>query len=378
MNYDLDVEKTMLKESARNFFTKEVNSALIRELEQDENGYSKKIWKKMAQVGWMELTIPEKYGGFGGTFHDLCVVLEEMGYDAFDSPFFATAVLGTSALLNSGSEKQKSDFFPKIAQGDQIFTLAYMGADEPECASDIPVRAVIVDEGFVVDGTYLFVPYAHIADIIICAVRTGEPGEAGNRGVSLFAIARNTPGLSVTLLQTIANDKQCEVIFDKVILSKENLLGELNQGWSTLETVLRKAAVAKCAEMVGHARKALKMTVDYAKKREQFGRPIGSFQAVQHHCANMLTYLDTSALITHETCRLISRGLPCVKEAAMCKAWVSEANRKLIALGHQVMGGFGFIEEVDLQIYFRRSKAAEQQFGDGTFHREVVARQIDL
>lgn len=378
MNYDLGVEQKMLKESARNFFTKEMNSLRIRELEEDEKGYCQKIWKKMARIGWMGLTVPEDYDGAEATFHDLAVVLEEMGYAGYAGPFFATAVLGCSALLKAGSEQQKADLLPKLAQGNSIATLAYVGDGEPATASELPLRVDERGGDYVLNGTCMFVPYAHVADTLICAARSGDAGSGAEEGARLFLVKQGTPGLSVQVLQTMADDKQCEVVFTDVCLSRESLLGEAHCGWDLLQSVLREAAVAKCAEMVGGARKVLKLTIDYAKKREQFGRPIGSFQAIQHHCADMLTYLDTSALLTHQACSVIAAELPAERMAAICKAWVGEANRKLVGLGHQVMGGFGFMEEADLQIYYRRAKAAEQVFGDATYHREVLAAQMAL
>jgi len=373
MNYDLGVEQKMLKESARNFFTKEMNSALIREWEEDAKGYCPKIWKKMAQVGWMGLALPEAYEGAEGSFLDLSVVLEEMGYAGYLGPFFATVVLGASLLHKAASPEQKETLLPDLAMGKRLVTLAYGGAAEPEGPADLPLRAVESEGGFLLNGTSLFVPYAHIADTLICAARM----EAG-QDVRLFLVDRKSQGVSVEVLPTMADDKLCEVVFDQVRLGPEALLPEGGQGWQVLQEVLLEAAVAKCAEMVGGARRVLKIVVDYAKNREQFGRPIGSFQAIQHHCANMLTYLDTSALMTHQACSLLAEGQPFATEVAMCKSWVGEACRKLIALGHQVMGGFGFMEEVDLQIYHRRTKAAEQAYGDGTHHRERIASLIGL
>jgi len=373
MNYDLGVESKMLKESARAFFSKEVNSLLIREWAQSEKGYCPTVWKKMAKVGWMGLNIPEDYQGEEASFVDLAVVLDEMGYAGYTGPYFVTAAVGSVLIRDAGSEQQKRDLLPKIAQGKKVVTLAYAGEGEPESGVDLPLSAAPEGDGYRLSGTALFVPYAHVADTIICAARTGEGGEA-----SLFLVDTKTDGVSVAPLQVMADDGQCEVVFDRVQLAADKLLGTFNQGWAVLENVVREAAVAKCAEAVGGARRVLKMTVDYAKRREQFGRPIGSFQAIHHHCADMLTYLDTADLLLYHTCRLISEGMATPKDLAMCKAWVGDACRKQVALGHQVMGGFGFMEEADLQIFYRRSKAVEQLFGDPTFHREIVAQQMGL
>jgi alkylation response protein AidB-like acyl-CoA dehydrogenase len=193
------------------------------------------------------------------------------------------------------------------------------------------------------------------------------------------------PGVGIEPLITMAADRQSEVTFDNVAVSKDNLLGRPDQGWPVLKKVLQMAAVAKCAEMIGGAQCAMDMAIPYVKGREQFGRPVGAFQAVHHHCANMLTYADTLKLMTYQAAWRISAGLPFEKEASMCKAWCSDCKawgsdsyRKLVALAHQVIGGMGFMEEYDLQLYFKHAKAAEQILGDADFHREWVAQEMGM
>jgi len=250
-----------------------------------------------------------------------------------------------------------------------IVTLALT---EPEGGYDVDkvtVEAVVDGNNYVISGTKLFVPDAHIADYIICAAKT-------TKGVTLFLVDNKSPGINCTLLKTIAGDKQCEVLFDKVRVPKENVLGKEGQGHIQLQAVLRKAAVAKCAEMVGGAQQVLEMTVDYVKDRKQFGVPVGSFQAVQHHCANMMTDIAISRFLTYKAAWKISQEFPCVKEVAMAKAWVSDAYTRVTLLGHQCIGGVAFIEDHDLPLYSKRAKVAEIAFGDGDFHREVVAQEL--
>jgi alkylation response protein AidB-like acyl-CoA dehydrogenase len=227
----------------------------------------------------------------------------------------------------------------------------------------------------VLTGTKLFVPDAGVADVLICA---GLTGTSSAEGVSLFLVDAKNPGVSVNPLKTIAGDKQFEVIFDGARVPAANLLGEANRGGEVLETLLLKAAVAKCAEMSGAAQKALDMVVQYSKERKQFGVFIGSFQAIQHHCANMLTYVETAQWLMYQAAWRISAGLSYRKEAAMAKAWVNDSCRQAVALGHQVVGGMAFMEEHDLPLYFRRAKAAEVAFGDADFHRELVAQELQL
>ena len=378
MNYDLTTEQKLVKDSAREFFSKELDSEFVREMIKDENGYTEELWRKMADLGWMGLLIPEPYGDFGMSFIDMAMLLYEMGYACFPGPFFSTAVLGVTTLLEGGNDDQKRAILPEVATGNRLLTLAWTEESATYSARGISLRANRQNGDYVLSGIKLFVPDAHVADTIVCVARTGEELTYEGEGVSLFVVDKKSSGIKTHVLDHFMDDKLCEVNFDNVRVPKQNLLGELNQGWVVLKKVLQKAAVAKCAEMIGGAKKVLELTVDYAKKRVQFGSPIGSFQAIQHHCANMVTYADTSTFMTYQACWRISEGLVFEKEASMCKAWVSDSYRQLAALGHQVMGGLGFMEEIDLNLYFNRAKAAELAFGDGDFHREMLAQKLNL
>ncbi|MBT7697555.1 MAG: acyl-CoA/acyl-ACP dehydrogenase [Desulfobacterales bacterium] len=378
MNYDLNTEQKMLKDSARKFFSKEADSIFIREMAKDEKGYSKAIWKKMAKLDWMGILIPEEYEGSEMGLLDMVVLLNEMGYACFTGPFVPTAVLGVTTLLEGADDKQKKSILPKIALGKKIVTLAWAEESGQYTSKGVNAKAEVKDDSYVISGTKLYVPDANNADIIICAARTDSSSENSEDGISLFIVDAQNDGLNVEVLKTIQGDKLCEVSLNNVKVPKENLVGEEGKGWDILKKVLLKAAVAKSAEMIGGGRKVLEMTVDYAKQRNQFGQPIGSFQAIQHHCADMLTYLETSEYMTYQAAWLISEGLSYEKEASMAKAWVSDSYHKLVALGHQVIGGVGFMEEFDIQLYLRQSKTAELAFGDADFHRELVAQELGL
>ncbi|WP_319409429.1 acyl-CoA dehydrogenase family protein [uncultured Desulfosarcina sp.] len=377
MDFDLNTEQKMLQKSAREFFSKELDSEMVREMEKDATGHSPQIWKKMARIGWMGLLIPEAFGGEEMGVTDMAIVLKEMGYAAFTSPYFFTAVVGVSLLLTGGSERQKKKLLPVVAKGKKILTLAWNETGVETACSGLSATAEIRGDHYLLNGTKTFVPFGHVADQIVVAVRTGPAGESGEDGISLFIVDRDQPGVNVEVVETMADDKSCELNFENLKIPTENMLGEKNQGWPILKSVFQVSAALKCAEMVGGARKVLQMTVNYAKKREQFSRPIGSFQAIQHHCADMITHLETSDLILLETCWRLDRGGDCAKQVSMCKAWVNENCRRLYLLGHQVMGGFGFMEEVDHQLYYRRGKAAEAMFGNADYHREAVARHME-
>lgn len=378
MDFHLTEEQKMLRESARDFLTAECPKTFVRAMEKDDRGYTAEIWKKMADLGWMGIAFPEAYGGIGGDLLDLLLLLEEMGRACLPGPFFSTVVLGGFTLLEAGNESQKKEFLPLIAGGDRILTLAHI---EPGSIQFDPffiqLTAQPGENHYTLEGTKLFVPHARMAGWLICAARTqGEPSSP--EGISLFLVGSGSPGLTWELLETVARDKQCAVRFQGVKVPADNLLGPLHGGAPVVEKVIAKAALAKCAEMVGGAQFVLDMCVSYAKEREQFGKLIGTYQAVQHHCANMLIFIEGARYITYKAAWTLSRGLPSAKLIAAAKAWASDASKRVAALGHQIMGGTGYMEEHEMTLYSRRAKAAEVAFGDAGYHRKIVAGEIGL
>ena len=376
MDFSLNEEQTILRDMARNFLAKECPKSLVKEISKDEKGYSPLLWSKMAELGWMGFIFPEKYGGMEGSFLDLTVLIEEMGRACLPSPFFSTVILGGISLLEGGNEEQKESFLPKIASGEIILTLAITevsGNYEPE---GIETRFIKTKEGYTIDGTKLFVSDANIADYIIVAARAKE--SKGDNGIALFIIDAKSLGITVTPLQTISGDNQCEVRFEGVKIKEDALIGGLNNGWSIIQKLWPRIVVARCAEMVGGAQEAMEMTINYAKEREQFGRPLGTLQAVQHFCADMVADVDGCRYLTYQAAWMLSCGLPCEKEAAMAKAWCSDAFKRVTAKGHQIHGAIGFTEEHDLHLYYKKAKTLELFYGDSDFHREIVAQQMGL
>ncbi|MDP7102236.1 MAG: acyl-CoA dehydrogenase family protein [SAR202 cluster bacterium] len=374
MDLGLNEAQQMLQNSAREFLEAECPDTYVRAMEENERGYSPEMWTKLAEQGWIGLTIPEQYGGVDLTFTDLTVLLEEMGRALLPGPFFSTVVLGSQAIQLAGSDEQKSEFLPRIATGQLIVTLALTEPTGRWDAAGVETTATPSSDGYVINGTKLYVPNAHVSDYLVVAARTGD----AEGDVSLFIVPRSTSGVSQTLLKTIASDRQSEVVFENATVPASALLGELNGGWDTIERVLQWGAVGKCAEMVGGGRQVLDMTVDYAKERVQFGRPIGSFQAIQHHCSNMATEVEASRHITFQAAARISDGLDAAKEVAMAKAWVNDSYRRVCDLGHQCHGAIGFTKEHNMQLHSRRAKAAELMFGDSDVHLESVAQAMGL
>jgi len=378
MNLTLSEEQEMLKKSARDFLTEKCPKKLIKEMEESETGYSAELWQEMAELGWMGLAFPEKYGGGGMTFLDLSVLLEEMGRACLPGPFFSTVVLGGLPILDVGSEEQKQEYLPKLARGEKIFTLALTepGYQNYDVAS-IAVKATCDNSDYVINGSKMFVPDAHIADYLLCIARIKEQAEH-EEGSTIFLVDAKNPGIDYTVLKTIAGDKLCEVVFDQVRVPRDNILGQVNQGWREVQKTIQRAAVAKCCEMIGNIQQVLEMTLDYAKERKQFGRPIGSFQIIQHYCADMATDVDGARFSTYQAAWMLSEGLPCTKEVAIAKAWVGEASQRVITSAHQIHGAIGVTMEHDLHFYTRRAKASELTFGDANFYREIVAQEMGL
>lgn len=339
-----------------------------------DTGYSPELWKKMAELGWMGIMFPESYYGMEGSFLDLAVLLEEMGRACLPSPFFSTVILSGLSILEGGSDKQKEELLPSIVSGDSIFTLAITEPSGKYTPDGIGITAAKSNKGYVIDGTKLFVPDAQIANYIIVVARTKQGN--GADGITLFIVDSKTPGITCTPLLTIAGDRQFEMVFDKVEVSNESILGDIDQGWSVIEKIWPKVLVAKCAEMAGGAQQALEITIDYAKEREQFGKPIGCLQAIQHHCSDMVSDVDGCRYITYLAAWMLSEGLPCIKEVAMAKAWCSDAFRRVTAKGQQVHGAIGFTEEHDLHLYYKSAKSWELLYGDSGLHRETVAKQM--
>jgi alkylation response protein AidB-like acyl-CoA dehydrogenase len=373
VDFSLNEQQEMMQTLAREFLTSEYSDKVLKAMVRDEKGFTPELWRKMAETNLMGLSLPEEYGGVGD-FLDLTVVLEEMGRACFISPFFATVVLGASAVMEAGSKEQKQKFLPEIAEGKIIVTLALTESSARYTADAVQVKAATQGGDYIINGTKLFVPDAHVADYLVCAARTGNTGGPED-GITLFIVDINTPGLSHKLLKTIAGDKQCEVTFDKVKVAGDNVLGEIDRGWPYVEKVLQKANTGRCAEIVGLAQQALNLSLDYAKERIAFGHPIGAFQSIQHRCADMLIDVEGSRFATYQAAWRINEGLPAAREVAAAKAWVSQACRRVMNSAHQVHGAIGFSEDHILHYYTRKVRANEFSFGGVDYHLEKLAAQ---
>ena len=378
MDFGFSEEQEMLRKSARDFLAKEAPMTYVRQMMEDERGFRDEQWRKMAELGWMGLILPEAHGGSGLDFVDMVVVLEEMGRTVLPGPFFSTVILGGVALGEGGSAAQKEELLPRLAAGDLRVTLAQLEPNARWDAEGIELQAKKSGGGWSLSGTKLFVPDAHTADVLIVVGRA--PGSKGAEGISLFLVDAKAPGIRTELLKTMDQTRKlCEVVFENVAVGADRVLGAPGDGWKLLQRVVDRGKVGLCAEMCGGADRVLEMSVEYAKVREQFGRPIGSFQAIQHKCANMLVEVESSKSATYYAAWAVANDVAeAPLAAAMAKAYCSDAYRHTAGEGIQIHGGIGFTWEHDMHIYFKRAKSSEVTFGDATWNRELVARYINL
>jgi alkylation response protein AidB-like acyl-CoA dehydrogenase len=377
MDLDLTEEQQLLKNSARDFFEKEFPKTRVKEMEEHQTGHDPEVWKKMADLGWLGLMIPEEYGGAEFGFMDMVILLEEMGRACLTEPFFSTAVLGGLPIINEGRESLKAEFLPKIAAGDLLIALALTEPSASYEAAHIASRALKGNEGYILNGKKLFVHDAQVADYLLCVART-EEWCAPEDGISLFLVDTGSPGVIISPLLSMADDRQNEVVFDNVVVSEANLIGELNEGWPVIQRLLDQAAVAKCAEMVGGCDWVVETTAAYARERVQYGQPIGSFQAIQHYLADMWTEAGMAKRLTYYAAWVIEQGLPCASEVATAKAWTNEAYKHCTRMGVHIHGGIGTTRDHDIGLYYRRARQAALLFADTEMCNEVVAHRMGL
>lgn len=375
MDFGFSEEQEMLRQTVREFLDAECEMTYVRRMMDDDRGYSVDQWKKMAELGWMGLVLPEEYGGAGLNMVDLVVVLEEMGRVVMPGPFFASVVLGGTAIDLGGSPELKKRYLPELAAGSLKATLAQVEESGRWDARGVTLAAKQDDGGFRLSGLKLFVHDAHNADLLVVPVHTGG---AGGDGITVLLVDANAKGVTTRLLETMDQTRKlCEVRFGDVFVGADAVLGEVDRGWALLERIVDGGKVGLCAEMCGGAQRVLDMSVEYAKVREQFGKPIGSFQAIQHKCANMLVQVESAKSATYYAAWAVANDVPEAHLAAcMAKAYCSDAYRLVAAEGIQIHGGIGFTWEHDMHLYFKRAKGSEVTFGDATWNRELVAQVV--
>lgn len=373
MDFDFNEDQELLKRTAREFLTAECPTRLVREVEQG-SGFSPELWEKMAGLGWIGLPVEEDLGGSGAGFLEMGLLVEQMGRALAPVPFISTA-LCEYALIDGGNAEQKKRYLPRMAAGKLIMTPALNDTTLSFHPSSIECAAAKKGDGYAIRGEKLLVPYGAIAEAYLVATRTGGSGE---NGITLFVVDRNQKGVAVSPVPTIACDARAHLRMENVEVGRDALVGREGEGWPLLKKLLQRGATLTCAEMMGGAQAVLERTVAYVKDRVQFERPVGSFQAVQHKCANMAAACDGARFVTYQAAWLLTENLPCEREVAIAKAWTSDAYTRVCLDSHQAHGAIGFTKEYDLQLYTRRAKAAELAYGDTRHHSDMLADLMGL
>lgn len=372
MDFGLNEDQEMLARYARDFLTNEAPSTFVRQQMDSETAHEPGFYKKMADLGWTGIAIPEAYGGQGMSYVDVAVLIEEMGRALVPGPFFATVCLAVPSIVEAGTEDHKAKLLGDIAAGRRLATVAYTESNARLDEAGVQLAATPDGDGFVLNGAKSFVPDAHVADTLIVAARTSTDG------ITLFVVDANADGVSTTQLKTMDMTRRwCDVTFDGVSAGSDAVMGSVDGGWAPLERALRRGMAMICAESVGGAQKVLDMSVEYSKVRVQFGRPIGSFQAVKHKCADMLVDVEMARSAMYYAAWASSDNeaeLPLA--ASVAKAYCGDAYSRVALTGIQVHGGIGFTWEHDMHLYYKRAKANELFLGDPAHHREIVARLI--
>ena len=370
MDFAFSPDQQLLKNSARQFLDAQCKPATVRLLWDDPRGESEAMWKDMAQLGWLGLALPEAYGGSGLGMVETALLLDEMGRASYPGPYLATMV-AARALMEAGSEAQKDRWLAAIAAGDARATVAFLDADLSWDPAAIATTAQRDGAGWRLTGVKQFVPWAHVADAMLVPARTPD-------GIGLFIVERGAAGLKLSPVAGMdLATRWLKVELQGVPVAAGGVLGPPGQARPLLERLLRLGAVGAAAEMLGAARRCLDMAVEYAKVREQFGQPIGSFQAIRHKCSEMLVEVENSHSAVYYAAWALDAGAEDADLAAsVAKAYVGDAARKVCGEAIQVHGGIGFTWEYDLHLYFKRAKALEPLYGDADYHRELITRYV--
>jgi alkylation response protein AidB-like acyl-CoA dehydrogenase len=379
MDFQLSEEQEELRQMARSFLAEQSGPDEVRADMQSPLGYDMETWRRITvELGWPSVHIPEAYGGLGLGHVDLAVLLEATGETLLCAPFFSTVALGVNTILQVGTPSQKTERLPGLAGGEQTATLAFGEASGRWDARGIETLATPDGEDFILQGRKCWVVDGHSAGLLLVAARS--PGSTGERDISLFAVDGDTPGIARKALPTMDQTRKlAEIELSSVRVGPDSIVGELGEAWPGLRRTLDLAAIALAAEQVGGAQRCLEQAVAYAKERDQFSRPIGSFQAIKHKCADMFLDVETArSALYYAACIADDGSDDLTTNASLAKAWCSEAYFRCAAESIQIHGGVGFTWEYDPHLHFKRARAGESWLGDPNYHRERIAQAIGL
>jgi alkylation response protein AidB-like acyl-CoA dehydrogenase len=370
MDFAFTPDQTLLKNSARAFLDEHCKPATVRLLWDDPRGESEAMWKEMAQLGWLGLALPEEHGGSGLGMVESAILLEELGRAAYPGPYWPT-MLVAGAVAEAGSDAQQQRWLPAIASGGARAALTLLDADLDWNPESTATRAAKVGTGWQLTGVKRYVAWSHVASVLLVPARTPE-------GLSLFLVDPSAAGISASPVMNMdPGTRVAHLTLERVPVRAEDVLGAPGSATPRLARLLRRGGAGAAAEMLGAARRCLDMAVGYAKVREQFGQPIGSFQAIRHKCAEMLLETENTHSAVYYAAWALDAGAEDAESAAsIAKAYAGDASRKVCGEAIQVHGGIGFTWEYDLHMYFKRAKALEAQYGDAEYHRELVLAAV--
>jgi len=370
----LSEDQLILKETAKTFLDDKSPISRMRELRdsEDATGFSRDLWKEMAEMGWTGIPFPEEYGGAGMGHAELGVVLEECGRVLAPEPFLSTVLLGGNAILLGGSDTQKKELLTGICNGDTIVAVALQdkGRFEPYLVS---AKATKAGGGYTLDGEYQYVLDAHVADQLIAVARTsGAIGEKA--GLSLFLVDPKASGVSISRNLMMDGRNSADVTLSGVSVAKDQVLGKVDQGAEILEAILDRAAIVLSAEMFGAMEETFERTLAYVKEREQFGVKIGTFQALRHRIADLFCDLELARSVVREALSALDAGRDDVSQlASAAKARASDIGNQIAKEALQMHGGIGMTDEEEIGLFFKRAKAAELTLGDALYHKDRYA-----
>ena len=368
MDFHLSDGQQLLVTTARDFLRRQCPPSAMAESISSERGFSAGLWKEISVLGWPGLLIPSEYGGSGGSLVDLSLLIEEMGRACFPSPYVQSAVVATSLLVTAAGPAQRERLLPAMALGDRLCIVALT---EESASFERDAVTLEGEPGGRLSGRKLFVNDAHVADDLIVVT-------LGAAGANLLLLDARRPGITVLPMEAMAGGKPCEVSFAGVEVRADDLIGEAGRGWELLLPALRAGALARTAEMVGCAQRILDLCVEHAKARKQFGRPLGSFQAVQHACADLLRDVETARCLLHGAAWKMDQGRECAADVAMAKAYAGRICQAVARKAHQLLGAISFCEEHPLHLFHKRILAAGLDFGDASHHLETIASAMGL
>ena len=364
---------------ARAFLAEHSGSEQVRAAMTTERGFDEGVWKQIgAELGMTAVLVPEAYGGLGLGFVELVALMETMGEALLCAPFLSSVCLGGSAILACANEAQKQAWLPGLADGTLRATLAVAETSGRWDAAGIETRYREEGSGFVLSGVKRYVVDGHSADLVIVAAR--REGSEGESGIGLFAVPGEAAGLVRKRLSSMDQTRRlAELALDDVQVGSDACLGEAGNAWPTLERALQQSAVALAAEQLGGAQRCLEMAVAYAKERVQFGRPIGSFQAIKHKCADMMVRAEAArSAVYYAGCVADEDAARLPEAACTAKAVASDAYFRNAGEALQIFGGVGFTWEYDVHLYLKRARSSASLLGDAAWHREQLARRIGL